>query len=76
MHVASQNGHFDVIMLLLEANADVNIKTNVSLVDCVTIHSVCVCVLSSLSMNRYTLSMSCIYSLLTIEQPDSSPHSQ
>ncbi len=35
MHVASQNGHFEVVVMLLKAKAGVNIKTNVSHVDCV-----------------------------------------
>ena len=30
LHIASLIGHFKVIKVLLEANADVNIKTNVS----------------------------------------------
>ncbi len=30
MHVASRNGHFKVVIRLLEAKADVNMKTNVS----------------------------------------------
>ncbi len=36
MHVASRNGHFEVVIMLLKAKAGVNIKTNVSHVDCVT----------------------------------------
>ncbi len=30
LHMASQNGHCGIVRVLLEANADVNITTNVS----------------------------------------------
>ena len=30
LHLASQNGHCEVVKILLKAKADVNIKTNVS----------------------------------------------
>ena len=31
LHLASQNGHDEVVEMLLEPNTDVNIKTNVSI---------------------------------------------
>ena len=33
LHVASQNGHLEIVIMLLEAKADINIKTNVSVIE-------------------------------------------
>ncbi len=38
LHRASENGHCEVVRMLLEAKANVNIKTNVSHIDGVTVH--------------------------------------
>ncbi len=33
--VAAQNGHLKIVEILIESNADVNIQTNVSHIDCI-----------------------------------------
>ncbi len=38
LHVAAKNGHLRVVELLIAVGADVNIKTNVSHIDGVTVH--------------------------------------
>ncbi len=45
LHIASRNGHFEVVIMLLKAKAAVNIKTSVSYVDCAH-HVLCVCTLN------------------------------
>ncbi len=38
LHMASQKGHCEVVRILLEAKANVHVKTNVSHIDGVTVH--------------------------------------
>ena len=51
LHVASWNGHCEVVRILLEAKADINIKINVShdSILCVCIYT---CIYSHLSVNE------------------------